>query len=168
MPIYELPAHADTSGEPCAGRESFMLRCAEGPFVPCDECDMMVEKLMPSRFSFGGDTETGKPIVSKQLGRTFKSARELDNWCEENNCVAVNNDSTEWRSQVDEAAGWREEGAIAAGYRDAEHEKVSIKENLRDIQAANREASIKTYVDDFGTADAGHADSDTWKSPLAE
>jgi hypothetical protein len=128
----------------------------------------MITRLLPSRFSFGGDMETGKEIVSTQLGRTFKSARELDQWCDDNNCDVVSNDSSAWRDQVDQAAAWREEGAVAAGYRDAQHEKADIKENLRDIQAANREASIKDYVSEHGTADAGHADSDTWNSPLAE
>ena len=67
-----------------------------------------------------------------QIGRTFKNAKELDKWAEENNKEVVVNSSPEWQEQKWHARQAAEDAAKEQGYRDVEHFKRDRKKDLQD------------------------------------
>ena len=162
MPIYEFQTPCV-----CGETELWASRVVDGPHIVCD-CGRPAKKAL-SLFSFGGDLEgdgTGS-IHVKQLGRSFKNAKALDSWCEQNNCHVENRTSKAWTGIGEYARGLCEEEAKELGYRDWDHRQAKRKEDARMHVAEARAKKIKKYTDKHGSDGQATVDDATvWKEPL--
>jgi hypothetical protein len=104
---------------------------------------------------------------SKQLGRTFESAAEVDAYCEKEGLEPVSRNSRAWQGMINRNREAREVEAKAEGFSDAESRNRSLKENAKDHVATAREAKIKEYHDEHGNEGKRNVDdAQVWGTGL--
>jgi hypothetical protein len=153
MPVYDFMEPCPNCGE----TEVWEMKVIDGPDLVCDCGAPATKKMSAAAFTGVGND---RRIYSKQLGKSFANAKELDAYCEANGMVAVSNGSTEWREVVDGSKQDAEDMAVKMGYRnrseyeqDARNVRDGKGGKLRDMNAANRQAKIDAYESEHGTGD---------------
>jgi len=133
MPVYDI-----TCPE-CGPVDDVFTRLStveERGGVVCKNCGAIGEKRIT--LGHGGivGVWTDKPLVSKQLGRSFSSAKELDAYCEKNNLAPVSNKSKAWETVRDKAREEHLDQIKEEGYHSREEKKKHWEddrvERLRD------------------------------------
>jgi hypothetical protein len=88
---------------------------------------------------------------SKQAGRFFQNAREIDTWAEQRGLAVVSSTSREWRGVKDANKEEAQKDAKSEGFADQDDRKRSLKENSRDYVAAAAEKKMEAYHAEQGT-----------------
>ena len=162
MPIYEFQERCE-----CGEKELWTAEVIGDVELVC-ECGRPAKKAL-SMFYFGGDLDGDGQggIHVQQLGRTFKNAKELDSWCEENNCHVEDRTSKAWTAIEDEVRDLCEEEAQELGYIDHDHRQSKRKEDARMHVAEVRARKIQEYTDKNGSEGKATVDDATiWGDAL--
>lgn len=144
MPLYEVECR-------CGNREVYSsARRGWGDALICDECGSEVRVLMAPA-NFGGDL-ADRPIPVNQVGRTFRNARDLDAWCDRNNCEVVSKTDSTWREIRDQARQDHVDMVREEGYRDIEDKRQRLKRGRVDRVRAAQEKQMSEYHQQYGSS----------------
>lgn len=120
----------------------------------CWECGQTARRVlkMPAmlgRFFMRGDGDNGG-VYHPQAGRRFHSMKEMEQWAEANDLEMVSPSDSKWRGIRDRNREEADKDAKRDGWSSAEERATAIRENKRDIVAANRQRQIDKYHDEHG------------------
>lgn len=119
MPIYEHICHE------CERTEDVYYKMDQRPTITCGECG----GAMPRHYtpvSVVGPTDT-KPLVCKQIGRTFTSNKELNNYLKETGKEMTSASDKKWEDMADRAHKKADEQSKKMGYADFDDRKQKRK-----------------------------------------
>tara|TARA_R100001015_G_C4595288_1_gene150529 strand:+ start:268 stop:684 length:417 start_codon:yes stop_codon:yes gene_type:complete len=122
MPFYDFKC---PSG--CGYFGDIYVPLSEHGTTTCSECGDVLETVISEVALIG--PMPSKPLVMKQLGRTFESGSEWRQYQRENpDCAMVSADSSAWREHKEAVRDKAEARARREGYRDFDDKKQRRKE----------------------------------------
>jgi len=123
VPIYDVKC---TNG--CGYFEDVFALLADVDDMRCSKCNESVVRVMSPVRTIG--PTFSKPLVVDQIGRTFTSSKDWNNYQRANPDVEILSASSQsWRKHKDRAREKVELAAKRKGYRDSEHLKAEAKKN---------------------------------------
>ena len=121
MPLYDFKC-----GAGCGYFEDMFVLLADRDKVVCPGCDGPLSTVIRGVPVIG--PMISKPLVVKQIGRSFESAGEWRDYQRENpGCQVLSADSTAWKKHQDTVKEKVEVTSRKMGYRDFEHRSAHRK-----------------------------------------
>jgi putative FmdB family regulatory protein len=121
MPMYDLKCP-----DGCGYFNDIFVPLSEHGKTKCTECGATLTTVISAVALVG--PMPSKPLVVKQVGKTFESGAEWRAYQRENpDCEMVSADSLKWRKHRDLVVEKAEARAKKAGYRDLADKKVRRK-----------------------------------------
>lgn len=144
MPMYRIECE-------CGSNEGFAsLKQWEehGRSAECVDCgEWSATKIVPVALVGVWDS---RPLEIKQIGRTFHSQKELNDYCAKEGVEVVSNSDRKWRNVVDAAHDAADASRKKQGYSSKEEKSRRWKKDYVDQTMAAREREIKAYHDQYG------------------
>jgi len=123
MPMYDFKCP-----EGCGYFNDIFVPLAQHGKTTCTECGALMSTVIGDVALIG--PMPSKPLVVKQVGRTFESGAEWRDYQRKNpDCQIVSSDSSEWRKHRDTVAEKAEARARKMGYRDHADRKAKRKKD---------------------------------------
>ena len=147
MPVYDYRCSCG------ATKDNVVHKMAESG--PTCECGQAMTKRPSAPALGGGDwlTHGVNGRYSKQAGRYFKNAKEVDAWASARGLAPVSAKSRDWRSIVDTNKEEANKDAKREGFRDQDDRKAKLADpkTKLDIGVANTQKQIDTYHAEHGS-----------------
>jgi predicted nucleic acid-binding Zn ribbon protein len=147
MPIYRVECESCGNDE---GFDTLAARAEQGDQVRCMNCGELCTPLVSPVGLAGMEWAGGKYIA--QVGRSFRSSREMEKWAAREGLVPVTRGDSAWRGLRDRAKEARNRDAQKRGYRDAEDLHRTTVDHGKDLLAENRQKKIDEYHNEHGSA----------------
>lgn len=121
MPVYDFKCP-----DGCGYYSDIYVPLSEHGTTTCPDCNKVMETVIGPVVTIG--PMPSKPLVVKQVGRSFESDREWKAYQRDNpDCAIVSADSNAWREHRDTAYAKAEATARKQGYNDLEHKHTTRK-----------------------------------------
>lgn len=144
MPIWNIDCDC---GCETSRRMSYDRRVEEyGDNVPCSACGTVV----PVRPGIGGFSGVEINLHVSQIGRTFTTAADLDNWAHKNNKEVISPTSSQWRSIADASREGKEAQAREEGYSSVEEKRRRHSTDRVERVRQAQQAKIDNYHSEHG------------------
>ena len=135
MPMYDFKCPAG-----CGYFHDIFVPLAQHGKTTCPECGALMSTVISEVALIG--PMPSKPLVVKQVGKTFESGAEWREYQRKNpDCQIVSADSSEWRNHRDKVAAKADARARKMGFRDFEDRK-----NQRKKDKAKRDGKVDKQI----------------------
>ena len=138
MPYYDFKCP-----EGCGYFNDIFVPLAQHGKTTCPECESLLETVIGTVVTIG--PTFSKPMVVEQIGRTFDSNKEINDYKRENpGWGMVSPDSKAWRDHKDSVREKVEKRSRQMGFNDLDHRRaVTKKEKAK--QAGKLDKKIYSY-----------------------
>lgn len=135
MPMYDFKCP-----DGCGYFHDIFVPLAQHGKTTCPECGVLMSTVISEVALIG--PMPSKPLVVKQVGKTFESGAEWREYQRKNpDCQIVSADSSEWRNHRDKVAAKADARARKMGFRDFEDRK-----NQRKKDKAKRDGKVDKQI----------------------
>jgi len=135
MPMYDFKCP-----DGCGYFHDIFVPLAQHGKTTCPECGALMSTVISEVALIG--PMPSKPLVVKQVGKTFESGAEWREYQRKNpDCQIVSADSSEWRNHRDKVAAKADARARKMGFRDFEDRK-----NQRKKDKAKRDGKVDKQI----------------------
>tara|TARA_E500000305_G_C3892706_1_gene174963 strand:- start:33 stop:449 length:417 start_codon:yes stop_codon:yes gene_type:complete len=138
MPFYDFKCP-----EGCGYFNDIFVPLAQHGKTECSDCGALLTTVISEVALIG--PMPSKPLVVKQIGKSFESERDWKKYQRENpDCAIVSADSKQWRDHKDLARAKVESRSKKMGYRDFEDRKTRRKKE-KDKKSGKLDKNIFVY-----------------------